>query len=411
MDIVTGSYRDIEIFFNNLNGDLSHFANSNDESTPIGCVKEMVDKIPAHFWKRADIKILDPCAGNGNFHAYICNKKTGLDNLHFNEINRKRVKNIRDIFGEDANITLKDFLEFEEREMYDLVVSNPPYAKFNLNGRTAKNHNLSRDFIRKAITITKKNGYILFIVPDNWMSFADRNDVVKILSQYQFIHLNIHGAKKWFPKIGSSFSWFLLKKAPNRKEFTVENFYKIKSEEKVSIDKNTPFIPLYYSDTVKSIVEKTVIPKNEKHTIETSSDLHKHTKKHLLSHTKTPVYRYEVIHTPTQTVWSSRPHKYQKGYKVFISLTNQYGTFIKNNCGSTQSIAFVRCDGKREAEKIKRELDNDLYVFLNNITRYGNFNNIRVLQNFPRMEHVSLTKKERDFMEKFNREYYKNTER
>jgi hypothetical protein len=36
----------------------------------------------------------------------------------------------------------------------------------------------------------------------------------------------------------------------------------------------------------------------------------------------------------------------------------------------TQSIAFVRCSSKKEAEKIKNELDNDIYIFLNNITRY-----------------------------------------
>ena len=407
INVTTDGYESIRYFFDNLNKEHYHFVNSNDESTPIGCVKEMVDAIPSSFWKRKHIKVLDPCAGNGNFHAYITNQKTHLNNLYFNEINSVRVKNIKRIFGNDVQVTLKDFLEFEDKEEYDLVVSNPPYAKFNAQGRTAKNHNLSRDFIKKAINVTKKGGYILFIVPDNWMSLADRNDIVKILSAYQFIHLNIHGAKKWFPKIGSSFSWFLVQKEPNKKEFVVENFYKVRSKEKVMLDTNTAFIPLYYSDVVRSIINKTLNAENEKYAIQTSSDLHKYTKKHLLSHEKTDIHTYETIHTPTQTVWSERPHKYQKGYKVFISLTNQYGIFIKNNCGSTQSIAFVQCKNKQEAEKISRELNNEVYYFLNNITRYGNFNNIRVLQKFPVYKDFKLTQQELEFIREFNEAYYR----
>ena len=407
INVTADRYESIKSFFDNLNKEQYHVVNSNDESTPIGCVKEMVDTIPASFWRQKHIKVLDPCAGNGNFHAYINNQKTQLDNLYFNEINRVRVKNIKKIFGNDVKVTLKDFLEFEDKEEYDLVVSNPPYAKFNTQGRTAKNHNLSRDFIKKAINVTKKGGYILFIVPDNWMSLADRNDIVKILSQYQFIHLNIHGAKKWFPKVGSSFSWFLVQKKSNKKEFVVENFYKVQSKEKVMLDVNAAFIPLHYSNVARSIINKTLNAKNEKYAIQTSSDLHKYTKKHLLSREKTNTHTHETIHTPTQTVWSKKPHKYQKGYKVFISLTNQYGTFIKNNCGSTQSIAFIRCSNATQAQKIKQELDNEIYYFLNNITRYGNFNNIRVLQKFPVYKDFKLTQQELKFIREFNRAYYK----
>jgi SAM-dependent methyltransferase len=142
------------------------------------CVKEMVDSIPQEFWRRINIKILDSCCGNGNFHAYI-QTKTDLKNLYFNEINEKRIKNVKDYFGKDINITAQDFLQFTQKEEYDLVVSNPPYAKFNENGRTSKNHNLARDFIKKALDITRENGYILFIVPNNWMSFSDRNILPK----------------------------------------------------------------------------------------------------------------------------------------------------------------------------------------------------------------------------------------
>ena len=389
----SNKYIEVKEYLDKLNFDESHFVNSNDICTPMGCVEEMVDSIPKSFWKKENLRILDPCCGNGNFHGYI-SQKTRLNNLWFNDINKTRLSNVKKIFGENVNLLQKDFLEFEDKEEYDLVVANPPYAKFTNGERTAKNHSVSKDFILKALNITKKNGYILFIVPDNWMSYADSNKTTEILSQYQFIHLNIHGAKKWFPKVGSSFSWFLLQKKINKKDFIVDNNYKIKKVEKAHLEKGQKYIPLYYSNIVKSIIGKTLNSNLPKYGIETSSNLHKYTKKEYISKNKDNIYKYKLIHTPSQIVYSKVPHKYQDGWKVFISLTNQYGNFI-DNCGMTQSIAFIQCKTKIEAEKISKELNDEVYIFLNNISRYGNFNNIRILQSFPILTEFKLTETEK----------------
>ncbi len=399
------SFNKIKSFYDDFDSNKDHFINSNDICTPLDCVKEMVDKIPKEFWEQKDIKILDSCCGNGNFHSYIL-QKTKLKNLYFNEINEKRLKNVKEIFGEDINLTKKDFLTFNEEEEYDLVVSNPPYAKFSNGKRVSKNHNMSRDFIKKAIKITKENGYILFIVPNNWMSYADRNKLPQILSKYQFLHLNINGAKKWFPKVGSSFTWFLLQKKENNDNFIIENNYFLKNVEFAKLDKNINFIPLYYSNLVKSIINKTINLDCEKYKIETSSNLHRFTKKDFIKNEKDNEFKYKLIHTPSQTVYSKIPHKFQEGYKIFISLSNQYKTFI-DNCGMTQSVAFIRCNSKKEAEEIKKELDNEIYKFLNNITRYGNFNNVRILQSFPLLKNIKLTEEEIELINKFNDAYYK----
>ena len=126
-------------------------------------------------------------------------------------------------------------------------------------------------------------------------------------------------------------------------------------------------------------VDNSGIPKFQ---VRTSSDLHKYTKAAFIRDKACDVYKHKLIHTPTQTVYASRPHKYQDGYKVFISTTDKYGVFI-DNCGMTQSIVFILCENEEQAKKYVQILQHPLYVFINNICRWGNFNNIRILQSFP----------------------------
>ena len=110
------------------------------------------------------------------------------------------------------------------------------------------------------------------------------------------------------------------------------------------------------------------------------------------------------MHTPKQTVWASRAHKYQDGYKVFISTTDKYGVFV-DSCGMTQSIAFIRCSSEEEAHKLAKILEHPIYKFINDICRWGNFNNIRILQNLPIIRDVdpydalNITSEEREFIQ------------
>ena len=263
-----------------------------------------------------------------------------------------------------------------------------------------------RDFLSKSLKLLKKGGYLVYIIPDNWMSLANRNVVIEELTKYQFIHLDIHGAKKWFPKIGSSFTWLVLQKKETQKTYEVHSRYK-RTEYKSQVKSaQRSFIPLLWTKEVQSIFAKTIEANNLKFEVETTSDLHRYTKKKLISDKKDSVFKYRLIHTPKQTAWASRKHKYQSGYKCFISTTDKYSTFV-DNCGMTQSIAFIRCKDKPQATEYSKLLNHDLYTFLNNLCRWGNFNNIRILQRFPVPTDkndiygsFNITKKEIEYIEK-----------
>ena len=395
----------------NKNKDL--FKTSNDEPTPIKCCEEMIGHIPVKLWDTKDLRILDPCAGFGNFMIIlyqILKKKYSsreiLENIMtFNEINKQRLELIREIFRGNKyqlQITEMDFLKYPENVKYHLQVVNPPYAKINESvdkdgnityKRASKNHTLVRDFIEKSLRVCKDGGFIVYIVPNNWMSLADRNTTIQLLTQYQFHHLDIGTSKKYFPKIGSSFTYFILEKTPFYQPFTVKCLYK-KSIYGSEVESQVrDFIPLCYNNIVQSITNK-VLGGKKKLGVETTSDLHKYTKKHLIQDIEDETYKYKLIHTDKQTVYASRPHKYQEGYKVFLSTTGNWNVFI-DTCGMTQSIAFIRVDSIEEAKEMKKFLEHPLYKFVNDICRWGNFNCVRILQR------MSYPKNKNDIYESF----------
>jgi len=237
-------------------------------------------------------------------------------------------------------------------------------------------------FIERTLEVLVDGGMMLYITPDNWMSFSDRNTLITTLTGLQIHHINIHTAKKYFKKIGSSFVWYLVEKTPHYKHMTVAGTWKGTLYEGPVPSGVRRYIPLYYDAMVQSILAKTVDSALPKFDVETSSDLHRYTKRDLISNTCDADHPHRLIHTPKQTVWASRPHKWQEGYKVFLSTTSYYGATV-DSCGMTQSIAFIRCADELGARYVAKILSHPLYKFVNDICRYGNFNNIRILQRLP----------------------------
>jgi SAM-dependent methyltransferase len=416
-NVFTHSFADLAIHYNQvLNKDKgkSTFCTKNDESTPIELVSEIIAKIPQELWARPDLAILDPCCGNGNFALPIYfhllqHARTPaqiLQAIYMTDINTSRLANVLSVFG-SADITpnvqqcdfmtthetlIRKFGEFGFPAAYDLIIANPPYAKLDADGkRSAKNHNMIRPFVLQCISLLKPRGVLSLLIPDNWMSKSDRNDLCLTLTDtMQIVHLDIHTAKRHFKCVGSSFTWFVAIKQndPVGQTMTVSGVWRGRNY----VDQNVPcmirsYIPLLYDSTVQRILGKTIECVGEERIgAAVSCELHRTTRKALLSDCPTGLFCHRIVHTPKQTLWSSKAHGLQGRVKIFISITDKYSVWVDAGIsGMTQAVMYVLCGSVAEAECLSAQLSHPIFVFLNNICRWGKFNNIRVIQSFPKL--------------------------
>lgn len=376
---------------NILNLKMQESEHTNDVPTPMTCVDEMLSAIPPKAWKSAN-RILDPCCGHGNFllgaykqimlHNSSKSHQEVMRKLYFQDINQDRLETLQHVF-KSSNLHVKniDFLldGIEKEDGYDIILANPPYAG------PSKNRGLSNKFIEKAFTILNPGGYMAILAPNSWMSCSNVNSsLVKTLLRHRMVHINIHLSKKFFPKVGVMFTWFVLQKVlckPSSKTVVegIWNNQNYKSDVYFfnSICAHEGFVPLFCTQTCLDWLKCVLV--NERSNIMTSNDLHYHNHKEDFSITQTLRFKYKIIHTPRQIVYSNRPHKHQYMYNVFLPLTATYDPFI-DRCGMTQGIAYIPCKTKKEAKRMLEKVSSSAFRLIVSICRWGNFNSVYIMR-------------------------------
>lgn len=378
---------DIESLFSiydNLNKDNSHKLSNDDICTPMECVKTMLDYIPKHFWQQENIRVLDPCCGNGNFGAYAM-FKTDIKNIYFNEINKKRLQNCKNILN-PPNISDYDFLGIESHILghFDLIMANPPYS-----GGGNKNRSMSNKFIESSIEKLNDKGYLCFVTPNNYMTYNNNNTTLKkLLSLGSFLVID-NDAKKYFKGIGSSFSIMIWQKGVNNHKTTIINNYLLKDiQHNITIPKDLPFLPLYISQNILNLVQKLISKTPNNFTYR--CDLHNFTQKAFLSDTQDNTYKYRTIHTPRKTRYASKKQDIYDKHIIIIPLSTYFIPYIESKTNTTQSVGYFAFESKKEASDYLKILNKPHFKVLIHLTRYGNFNNIMVLKHLAFDKQITL---------------------
>ena len=379
-------------YYNVLNKDEDHKVSNDDICTPMKCVELMINYLPQELWERTNLKILDPCCGNGNFGAY-CKFKTSINNIWFNELNKKRLNICKKILN-PPNTLNKDFFTIQSFDSWDLIMANPPYS-----GGGNKNQSLSNLFIEHSVKLLKNGGYLCFVTPNNWMTYNNNNSTLKTLLEngsFLVIDNDIH---KYFPSVGSSFAVFIWQKGVHDNKTYVKNNYVIKDVKRnIVIPSDIKFIPLYISKETISISKK-IIQNDINGIFKYRCDLHNHTQKEKLRDFLDEVYMYETIHTARQTRYSNIKQDIFDKWIIIVPLSTYFVPYVKHNVNVTQSVGYMAFNNLEDAERYLELISRPEYKTIIHLTRYGNFNNIMVLKHL-KLRKIRFNKKEKEIITK-----------
>lgn len=384
------SINDIFSYFDMVNIDKKHISTNDDICTPMECVKTMIDYIPEEFWDRENVRILDPCCGNGNFGVY-CMQKTNPDNIWYNELSNIRYKNCKKIIN-PKNIVNSDFFDMPKKfkGTWDLIMANPPYS-----GGGNKNQSLSNSFIEYSIDLLNDEGYLCFVTPNNWMTYNNNNTTLKkLLTCGSFIVID-NDVKKYFPSIGSSFTIFVWQKGVFNNKTKIVNNYLVKDiQEGILIPNDLPFIPLYISQTIIDMIPKLI--SGDRNKFNYRCDLHNFTKKDCLSDIQDDYFKYHTVHTIKKIRYACFKQDIYDKWLIIIPLSTYYIPIIMNKTNTTQSVGYMEFNTKKEAQDYLKIITMPHFKLLIHLTRYGNFNNIKVLKHLNFDANIKFTNKELD---------------
>tara|TARA_Y100000768_G_scaffold388501_1_gene384742 strand:- start:2541 stop:3923 length:1383 start_codon:yes stop_codon:yes gene_type:complete len=164
--------------------------------TPKILIDRMFSMLSSEVFINPDFKWLDPGSGSGHFSILLYERlMNGLSSIICDELERHNhiiekmiymidikqanVIKLKEIFGKKANIIEGDFInqEYDDLDRFDFIIGNPPY---NANGIKKVPSNQSKNkkhdgdtiwipFTRKAVTLLREKGKLLFIIPSIWM--------------------------------------------------------------------------------------------------------------------------------------------------------------------------------------------------------------------------------------------------
>ena len=308
----------LNTYVQKLNTDPINKLKYGEVHTDFSLIQKMLELIPDKIYKNPNFKWLDPGAGYGYFSMLVYFKLIRtlkkvlpdfdkrhnhiISNMLFMvEINPQYSTYITEMFGTQCNFINDDFLTSNKYNNFDIIIGNPPFnseglKKVPTNTELKKRHDgktIWADFIKKAVSLLKPNGLLLFIVPSIWMK-PDRGHVYDYMLQYKIhkIHCfsNTYTNKLFRGEAQTPSCYFLLEKTPTDKKVLLYDI-DTKNYNKFVLRERTP-IPVFGSSIINRI-----IPFTEKYGNLSIIKTNMPNKKIKFNETKTDSYPYPNIHT------------------------------------------------------------------------------------------------------------------
>lgn len=367
-------------------------------STPFKLRQEMLDKIPVEFWTSIK-KVFEPCSGKGGFIIDIIDRfmiglkedihdekeryKTVVEQcLYFSDINSTNIficKLLIDPYNEyKLNYNEGNTLELNIKEKwgingFDAVIGNPPY---NNNGGIKKGgKNLYTPFTMYAINNTKKNGYVLYIVPTGILKttiYNKKTELFNEITKHTIRSLNINECASHF-NVSSTFTYLLIHKDNNMSNIVYDIICEVKNK-KYKIDKidisSINFIPIIATNESISILNKCKKENLNMKRVDKTSDIEKFVSDKFLYIKRLDHINYKNpylnVYIGDKTLKIKGPilyTKYSKNLEIllkskimaFFNIITRFDGVIYHN--------FINMFGVND--DITIESENDLYIMFN----------------------------------------------
>lgn len=267
---------------------------------------------------------------------------------------------------------------------FDNTVANPPYQD---SSHTEKKNTLWRKFVDLSLKITKDSGKIGFIIPSSWM--GSKKLLEKYYIPYTMEYINKDECKRHFPGVGSTFSFYVLKKeAPPVEHKTVivnKDISKKISKSTIDINKLISTFGVFPRDLsyeAESILKK--ISSKESLEMEYNTT-HHNVHKDRWSRESCETFKYPIQNTPSKVYYWNSPHRHSGLKKLLFPTTTYYKKMLLTDYGVTQSFVYYLIKENEDPEVVLHNMNNIVLDYYNECFRYANWNSVPLLKSLPRL--------------------------
>lgn len=358
---------------------------------------DKVGGVPLDIWRDPNTKWLDPANGIGNFPviAYYMldyqldengkeakyrgdknkdkRRKHIIENmLYMIELDKGNCATSRSIFKKidseaKPNICCTNSLTLTDEKIkskfgidrFDVVMGNPPYQPSQLWEK----------FILKSLKNINNNGFISFVVPSSWTSYT--SDAWKILNDYniKIINSSKYLKEKYFPNVGSTFSYFLVEKSDkNNEKTTIINettLFLMKLNKNILLPKIVSPISLSINEKVlTNNLDGKFIRKDRGGFKDDKSETYKYPYITFVKKDGNPDIKYLNEKDPNQD--KNKVLLFRNGY------INPYFDDGKNGVGD--NIHSLIVNSEREGKNIVKLFKSELYKYIWDINKHSAYN-------------------------------------
>jgi type I restriction-modification system DNA methylase subunit len=162
--------------------------------TPPSCIHKNLSLLQPYIL--SSTKILEPSCGSCEYISVIHKNYPSLSITGI-EYNKNIYESVKHLNNEKINILHSDYLQFESREKYDIIIGNPPFYVMTKKDVNKKYYpyfegrpNIFILFIIKSLELLSDNGILSFVLPKNFLNCLYYNKTRKyIQTHFQILHI------------------------------------------------------------------------------------------------------------------------------------------------------------------------------------------------------------------------------